>query len=101
MYLPKYKVTALVYSVFLILLAYGRGGDTGVEQSAPLVAGALSIVLFSKVFAWLGSWGFMESLARDSGTPLNPKVVAFLGWILLLAVGLFILLSDSLGKQSV
>ncbi|KAG1651210.1 Prolyl-tRNA editing protein ProX [Nymphon striatum] len=60
------------------------GGEENGLAAAVILGLLLILILFSGVFAFLGSFGFMESFASDHRDGLSTNAVSFLGWILFL-----------------
>jgi len=80
---------ALGIYIAVLLLVWSRDNIEH-TQGAAIVLGVLLIpVLFPRVFAWLSSWGFMESLASDSGKGVSVSMAGLFFWILYIIACLF------------
>lgn len=83
-YLEKHKLIAIaIYSSVVSYEWLSNGQEHGIAVAAVLGM-FLFIILFEGLFAFLGSFGFMESFASDSRNGLSTNAVSFLGWILFL-----------------
>lgn len=72
--------------VVVTTIVYIRGLEGQYEASLLIMGVILLPIMFPSVVAWFASWGFMESMAKDSRAGLSPSLVAFFYWLILLIV---------------
>lgn len=58
-----------------------------------VAASPLPLIWFPGVFAEMGRWGFMASLASDFSQGIPPVAISFLGWILMLIMTAIVILN--------
>ena len=80
----RHKLIAITLYIIVVLFEWFSGGQENGLAAAVVLGGLLLLILFSQVFAFFGSFGFMESFASDHRDGLSPNSVSFLGWILFL-----------------
>ncbi|MEB8432926.1 hypothetical protein OO007_11875 [Cocleimonas sp. KMM 6892] len=83
-YIEKHKLTAIGIYIIVVLFEWFSGGQQNGLAAAAVLGLLLVLIVFSGVFAFLGSFGFMESFASDHREGLSTSSVSFLGWILFL-----------------
>jgi len=83
-YIEKHKLTAIGIYIIVVLFEWFSGGQQNGLAAAAVLGLLLLLILFSGVFAFLGSFGFMESFASDHSDGLSSNAVSFLSWILFL-----------------
>lgn len=94
-YLDKNKACAIAVYLAVNAWVYLRGIEGQFDVSALVLGAFLIPILMPGLVAWFGSWGFIESLAKDSSAGLSPSVVSFLGWLLLIMASAFFLFNMS------
>lgn len=83
-YIEKHKLIAITIYILVVLFEWmTEGKDHGIAVAVVLGL-FLLIILFERVFAFFGSFGFMESFASDSRDGLSNSAVSVLAWILFL-----------------
>ena len=83
-HIESHKLKAIALYIIVVLFEWFSGGQENGTAAAFILGVLLAIILLSQVFAFFGSFGFMESFASDHGDGLAPSAVSFLGWILFL-----------------
>jgi hypothetical protein len=96
MYLAKNKIYAVLLYCVVNAVVYQRGDTAQLEASMSILAGVTLPILIPGVFSWFARWGFMESLAKDSGSVVSPDLVSFFFWLVLIVVSTFFLFNLSL-----
>ena len=84
LHIESHKLKAIVLYIIVVSFEWFSGGQENGTAAAFILGVLLVVILFSNVFAFLGSFGFMESFASDHREGLSPSSVSFLGWILFL-----------------
>lgn len=95
-YLTKSKLAAIALYFVVNVVVYIRGIEGQLEASLWILGVTIIPILAPSIVAWFASWGFMESLAKDSKQGLAPYLVSFFYWLLLIIVSLFFLMNWSL-----
>lgn len=90
-YIAKNKVIAILVFLFVNAVIYSRGNAEHLEFSLSILGVILVPILFPGIFSFFAGWGFMESLARDSGKGVSPNFVSFFYWLLFIIVSMFVL----------
>ena len=96
MYLAKNKIYAVLLYFVVNAVVYQRGDKAQLDASLFILAGIILPILIPGVFAWFARWGFMESLAKDSGSEVSPYLVSFFFWLVLIIASTFFLFNLSL-----
>jgi len=92
----KNKFFAILVYIFVNLVVYFRGVDGQLETSIVVLSGLLFVILTPGIEAWFASWGFMEGLAKDSGSSVSPGLVSLFYWLLFIIASLYFLFNWSL-----
>jgi len=96
MYLAKNKIYAVLLYFVVNTVVYQRGDKAQLEASLLILAGLILPILIPRVFSWFARWGFMESLAKDSGSVVPPYLVSLFFWLVFIIVATFFLFNLSL-----
>lgn len=76
-------IAAAIYFCVVIFEWLNNGQDYGIAV-AVILGMFLLIIWFEGLFAFLGSFGFMESFASDSRQGLSTNAVSIVGWVMFL-----------------
>ncbi len=83
-HIENHKIKAIALYIIVVLFEWLSGGQKNGTEVVLILSGLLLPILFSEVFAFFSSFGFMESYASDSRDGVSPNTISFLGWILFL-----------------
>lgn len=83
-HIELHKLKAIAIYIGVVSFEWFSGGQENGIAAAVVLGFLLLLILFSGVFAFLGSFGFMESFASDHRDGLSSSSVSFLSWILFL-----------------
>ena len=78
-HIEKHKLVDVAVYMSIVAFEWHTGGKDNGIAVAMVLGLFLLIILFSKIFAFFGSFGFKESFASDYGDGISPSSVAFLG----------------------
>lgn len=95
-YLSKNKLWAIALYCCVNTVVYLRGDINQSQLCLLVLAVALLPIMAPSLVAWFASWGFMESLAKDSKVGLSPSLVSLFYWIVLIIVSLLFLFNISI-----
>ena len=95
-YFETHKLIATAIYASVVAFEWLNNGQEHGIAVAVVLGMFLSIILFEGIFAFFGSFGFMESFASDSRDGLSNSSVSFLGWILFLIACAFFLFNLSI-----
>lgn len=84
LHLEKHKLLAIAIYLLVVLFEWINNGQEHGIAVAVVLGMLLCIIIFEGIFAFFGSFGFMESFASDSRTGLSTSAVSILGWLLFL-----------------
>jgi len=90
-HLERHKLIAITIYLLVVLYEWMHNGQEHGIAVAVVLGMFLLIILFEGIFAFLGSFGFMESFASDSRAGLSTSAVSVLGWVLFLIACTFFL----------
>lgn len=91
MYLAKNKIYGVGIYLLVNAVVYIRGNKGQLELSLSVLGVILIPILMPRLVAWFASWGFMESLAKDSRSGLPHGFVSFFYWLILIVASMYFL----------
>jgi hypothetical protein len=89
--IEKHKAVAVGIYFSVVMLIWLRNVEQQVAGAAVVLGCFLFLIVFSRFFARLTSWGFMEFFASDHGRGVPSGLAAFFFWLLfIIAIMLFV-----------
>ncbi len=96
MYIAKNKIYAVLLYIIVNAVVYQRGDQAQLDASLLILAVIILPIFIPGVFAWFARWGFMESLAKDSGSAVSPDMVSLFFWLVFIIASTFFVFNLSL-----
>ena len=94
--LERHKLIAITIYLLVVLYEWMHNGQEHGIAVAAVLGLFLIIILFEGIFAFFGSFGFMESFASDSRDGLSSSAESVLGWVLFLIACTFFVFNISI-----
>ena len=95
-HLERHKLIAIAIYILVVLFEWMNNGQEHGTDVAVVLGMFLLIILFAGIFAFFGSFGFMESFASDSRDGLSTNAVSIVGWLLFLIASAFFVFNLSI-----